>query len=209
VTHPEHYRYAEHVLRLSSDLRVVAANYPGLTGSDVDFGSTPVLFDGPPNCGPMLAIEAKSGDLFLYRRDDIAAGPADRAKVSGDVLVGVPAYSPRTRMLYVGTPVDSPDGVYQHGLLAFTVSVTCKLSLAWHATVGSSLEQILATPSVAGGIAFFGGGHGRVLHAFDALLGNQLWNSGSAIDALITTEPVVVNGMIYQTATDRLFALGP
>src|SRR5439155_5694811 len=45
----EHVNYSEHVVELSSSLAVQDANYPGLSGSDVDFGATPAVFR-PPGC---------------------------------------------------------------------------------------------------------------------------------------------------------------
>jgi len=53
---PEYYGYADQVVELSSSLSVLGANYPGLTGTDSDFGATPILFQ-LPGCNPMVAAK--------------------------------------------------------------------------------------------------------------------------------------------------------
>ena len=75
-----HAAYGENVVRLTHDLSVVSANYPGLPTGDADFGATPVLFQRP-GCPPQLAIGNKYGSFFLYNRDQISSGPA-RASIS-------------------------------------------------------------------------------------------------------------------------------
>src|SRR2546423_5990469 len=65
LTNPDSFRYCENVVELSSGLRVLGANYPGLTGFDVDFGATPILYQ-PPGCAPMVAAKNKTGVLVTY-----------------------------------------------------------------------------------------------------------------------------------------------
>src|SRR5437588_11714602 len=72
---------------------------------------------------------------FVYQRDAIASGPTQQVEI-GDYaltspLVGVPAYDPTTRMVYVSNSADLTGGEYRHGLLAFSVGTDCQLHLSW------------------------------------------------------------------------------
>jgi outer membrane protein assembly factor BamB len=201
----EHFMYAESLVRLGGDLSVVSSNYPGLDGVDVDFGSTPVLFDSPHGCGPQLAAEGKTGELFLYDRNDIASGPVDRVRVSGANLIGVPAYDPVHRLLFVGNSADSPDGIYQSGLLAFRVGRDCKLHLAWQRPGGGG---VTSSPVIANGVVYYGNGTGHKLLAIDAKTHKKLWTSRLLFTSSLQTEPIVVGGRVYVTTGLGLYAFG-
>jgi outer membrane protein assembly factor BamB len=205
LTDPESFRYSENVLRLDAALHVKAANYPGLTGADVDFGCTPLLIDPP--CGERLLIaENKTGDLLLYNRDDIASGPKQRIKVSGLGLNGDAVYSPAANMVYVSNQTDS--GPYSHGLLAFQVQPDCSLRLAWQRSVGINRTSV-PPATVANGVVYFASGAGRTLYAFDAVTGAPLWWSGIVIRGEIYEAPVVANGLVFVGAWDgRLYCFG-
>src|SRR4051812_18503400 len=169
--------FAEDVVRLAEPgLAVVAAHHPSLVGKDVDFGSTPTLYQAP-GCPPQLAIENKSGVLFVYDRDAIDAGPVARlqlADVEGDEFVGMPAWSAATGDLYVSNSSDSSSGPYRHGMVALHVGADCQPALAWQTTAGPR-ESVVSTPSVANGVVYYGDGTGGHLRAFDAVTGEQLW----------------------------------
>ncbi len=205
-TDPEYYLYAEHVVRLTHGLAVEASNYPGLQGDDADFGSSPVLFDGPGSCGPQLVTVNKDGEIFLYNRDNIDAGPEDRLTISGLDFITVPAYSPATELIYIGSSKPSPDAVYQPGLMAFGVDTNCKLSLAWQQPVGG--KATVSEPTVANGVVYYGNGNKKTLYAFDAATGAKLWDSGTTITSILTTEPIVVNGHVYVTSGNSLYEFG-
>jgi outer membrane protein assembly factor BamB len=201
----EHFLYAESLVRLDGGLSVVSSNYPGLDGVDVDFGSTPVLFDSPHGCGPQLAVEDKTGELFLYDRDDIASGPVDRERISGINLIGVPAYDPVDRLLFVGNSADSPDGTYSNGLLAFRVGRSCTLHLVWQRPSGGG---VTASPVIANGVVYFGDGSGHKLLAIDAKTHKKLWTSRLLFTSSMQTEPIVVGGRVYVTTGLGLYAFG-
>ncbi len=140
---PESYGYADHVVSLNSSLDVIAANYPGLTKAvtDVDFGATPLLFQAPSICRrSLLAAENKSGVLFIYDRYHVQAGPLQRLqmadlKLAAGQFIGLPAFSPVTKMIYVSNTSDSSSGTYKHGMVALKVQSNCKVALAWQTTV--------------------------------------------------------------------------
>ncbi len=149
TTTPESYGYAERVVRLTSALAVRSSNYPGLTGFDVDFGTTPVPVQAP-GCPAQLAVENKSGVLFLYDRDTITSGPVQSIAVAdyvdGGELIGVPAYRAATQTVYVSNPTDRTGAVFRHGLLAFTLGTDCLLHLAWQHAMGLNGAVATASP---------------------------------------------------------------
>jgi len=199
LAQPEHAENAESVVRLTPSLELKAANFPGaLEGLDVDFGTTPLLFDAP-GCPRMLAAENKSGVLFVYRRDAIESGPIQRLRISTpeqEKLLGIPAFSPATKMLYVANPADSDRTEFRHGLVALRVGRDCGLSLAWQATVGPNFTPD-TPPTIAGAVVYFSPSFAKRIFAFNANTGDRLWDSGRAIRSPVTAAPTVVNGRLF------------
>ncbi len=207
LTDPETYGYGDQVVRLSHGLVVQAANYPGIIGNDQDFGGNPVLFDGPGTCGPQLVTNNKNGEIFLYNRDNIAAGPEDRVFIDQPNLITVPAYSPVTGFIYVGHHLNSADNLYPAGMVAFRVRPEdCKLEAVWQQPVGGG--GVVSEPVVANGIVYYGNGKAHTLYAFDALTGAILWSNSTDISTWIDTEPIVVNGHLYVTSGSTLYSYG-
>jgi outer membrane protein assembly factor BamB len=201
----EHDFFAEQVVSLNSQLGVLAHNYPGLTGPDVDFGATPMIYQ-PPGCPLQAAVPNKSGSFFVYNTDSIQQnGPLQRlqiANVNDDKFIGVPAYSPQQNMVYVSNSSDSSDGTYKHGMVALKVGPDCKLSLAWQQNVGPN-PVAPSPPTVANGVVYYGDGWGNQTFAFNALTGQQLWNSGTRIGGPVYDAPSVANGQLFVPAWDR------
>src|SRR5438552_6068654 len=210
LTNPENLRYCENVVELSSALRVLGSNYPGLTGKDVDFGATPILYQ-PPGCLPMVAAKNKTGVLVTYQRGNVSAGPNQRlqiANISDWQFNGIPAWSDTTHLLYIGNSSDSNSGGFMHGMVAFEVEPNCQLSLDWQVTIGPNFASV-SPPTVAGGVVYYGDGPGRQLLAFHAVTGRRLWSSGSTIGGAIFGAPMVVNGRVFVGAWDgKLYAFG-
>ncbi len=202
----EHFLYAESVVRLTADLGVISSNYPGLNGKDVDFGTTPVLYDAAHGCGPQLIVENKDGEILSYDRDDLAAGPLSRVLVSKSGMIGVAGYDPSTRRIFVGNQTDSPDGSVRHGLLAFGVGTDCKLHLRWQRILATG--GLSASPVSANGVLYFGDGGGHRLIAVDERTRKKLWSSGNTFSSSAQTEPVVINGHLYETTGSNLYAFG-
>src|SRR6266480_6432700 len=207
---PESFRYCENVVELSSNLRVLGSNYPGLTGGDVDFGATPILYQ-PPGCAPIVAAKNKSGVLVTYERGNVSAGPTQRlqvASVSDWQFNGIPAWSDTTHLLYISNSSDSNSAGTKHGMVALSVGANCNLRLAWQTTVGPNFASV-SPPTVAGGVVYYGDGPGSQLLAFDAVTGTQLWSSQSTITGAIYGAPIVVNGRVFVGAWDgKLYAFG-
>src|SRR5438876_462952 len=91
--------YAEHVVRLTRDLRVLDADDPDVgIRADADFASAPLLFR-PTGCAPLLAAIHKNGILFVYRRHALHQGPIQR--IDGLGQTGAFAWSPVRQTIYV------------------------------------------------------------------------------------------------------------
>jgi outer membrane protein assembly factor BamB len=208
LANPESYRYCENVVELSPALRVLGSNYPGLTGADVDFGATPILYQ-PPGCPSMVAAKNKSGVLVTYESGNVSAGPAQRLQIASNSdwqFNGMPAWSDTTHLLYISNSSDSTQT--RHGLVALSVGANCKLRLAWQTTVGPNFASV-SPPTVAGGVVYYGDGRDSQLLAFDAITGAQLWSSQSTIRGGIYGAPMVVNGRVFVGGWDgKLHAFG-
>jgi outer membrane protein assembly factor BamB len=208
VAATDHEGYSERVVRLTPDLRVTASNYPGLplTG-DADFGATPMLYRAP-GCPRQLAVGNKSGAFFVYDRNGIGNGPVQRITLGGssnggDALIGVDAYLPSERTVYVSNP--NAAGGYRPGILAFRVTHSCHLSLRWQAP---GPGHTTSSPTVAGGVVFYGTGPSGTVIALDARTGKRLWVH--SVGHTIFGAPTVVNGAVYVSAWDgRLRAFVP
>lgn len=192
---------SERVVRLSPSLHVRASNYPGLPHGDADFGATPLPIE-VKGCPSQLVAESKYGQLFLYNRSHIRAGPTQRIQLGGDgdgrhSLLGSPAFWRAKRLLYLGNP--RTRGKFKAGFLAFRVTRGCRLKLAWHA---SGPAQLGSTPTLAGGVVYFGEGYENDVVAFDALTGKRVWQSGSAVlhYHAVFAAPSVVGGRLYAGA---------
>jgi outer membrane protein assembly factor BamB len=211
---PESSGYGEHVVRLSTDLQVLASNYPGLTGPDVDFGSTPVPYQAP-GCPGQVVVENKLGVVFVYDRDTIASGPTQSLTIAdytdGAELIGVPAYDAATGMIFISSGNDLTGGPYQHGLLAFTIGADCLLHLAWQQPQGMS-GAVVSSPTIANGVVYYGDGPGNEVLALAENSGDVLWRSGTTIAGGVFAPPIVANGRLYAAAWDHMvyaFALPP
>ncbi len=199
---PQSQAYAERVVRLSGGLDVLDQNYPGLHGIDVDFGGTPVLFR-PAGCPAELAVPNKTGQLFVYRVDSLGVGPSQTIQMTGNpgpygLFIGLAAWSDAAQMLLVSDPGPSVAG-FTHGLVAFRPGPG-SLELAWQAAAGSNGSSPVSSPTVAGGVVYYGdGARDRVL-AFDASSGKPLWSSGPAIDGPVFAPPVVSGRRLFVAA---------
>lgn len=203
LTTPQNYLYSEHVVELSSSLSVLSAVAPKLTGSDADFGSTPVLFR-PTGCSETLtASENKDGAMFIYSEGNpLGKGHKQKlqiANVHDSEFVGSPAWDPQTNMLYVSSSSNSSP--YKHGLVALRAGARCNLKLAWQRAEGKNYS-VTSPPSVANGVVYYGDGPGHTVFAFNARTGKLLWHS-SAIHNKIYGAPMVVNGMVVVGSYDQ------
>jgi len=99
-------------------------------------------------------------------------------------------------------------------MLALRQDGTCSLVVAWNRPTGPNGTSTVSTPSVAGGVVYYGDGAGDRVLAFDAATGRVLWNSGLTFTGPVFAPPVVVNGGLYtvswnDTGGATLTAFGP
>jgi hypothetical protein len=202
---PEQQPDAERVARLTPSLVLEASNHPGLRGIDVDFGSTPVLYR-TPGCPGQLAVMNKSGALLVYLRDRIVRGPVQRMQMAGNrsrnglgLFIGLPAFSPGARMLYVANP--GPDHApFRHGLVALRLGSDCRLAPAWQQTAGQEATSPFSSPTVANDVVYFGDGADGRVFALDARTGRRLWDSRDSIGGPVFAPSVIANGRLYVAA---------
>jgi outer membrane protein assembly factor BamB len=205
--HPENIRYSEAVVELTSTLRPLGVDHPPLTGLDVDFGSTPLLFR-PTGCPGFTSAMNKTGSLFLYERGRLDDGPVQRLQISAVIsghFQGMPAWSPRTGMVYLTDNAESPDGVYHRGIVALRVGTGCRLRLAWQRRFGGGTFAV-PPPTIAGDVVYAPDGLGNEVHAWVAASGRPLWSSGDLIGGPTLAGVTVVDGMLLVPAWDgRLY----
>jgi outer membrane protein assembly factor BamB len=200
----QHARYAEHVVRLSSRLKVRSSDYPGVSGRDADFGATPLLFRAR-GCPNQLAVGNKYGSFFLYNRSRIGRGPVQRIRLGGSIsgqhgLIGTAAYWPGERTLYVSN--SRPRGRYKAGIVAFRVSGRCRLVRRWNARGPRNLKS---SPTVANGVVYYGTGANNTVVALDGRTGRRL--KTIKVKGAVFNAPSVVNGVVYAGAwSGRLYA---
>jgi outer membrane protein assembly factor BamB len=174
--------YAEAVVALSPTLAVQQYNQPLRTPcciTDRDFGTTPVLIHAR-GCPPQLVALNKNGDLFLYDRGNIAAGPVQALWVAANSaqsplpLIGVPAFDPATRTLVLMSPTTPSTPGLRAGLQALTLTSGCRFVVRWSGW--SDPPNAYSPPTIARGVVYFGSGRNGFLRAFRLSDGRQLWN---------------------------------
>lgn len=207
----DNYLYSDAVVELTPSLAVLDWNSPPLTGTDADFGATPVPFR-PAGCPfTLVAAKQKSGGLFIYTEHNFNRGFRQKLQLASTNdwrFNGLPAWDPATNMLYVSNSTASTDGAYVQGIVALKASANCSLSLAWQRSVASSVTSV-SSPTVANGVVYYGDGKGSQELAFNAATGAPLWNSGSTTGQLFAA-PTLVNGKLFVASWDHsLYAFGP
>jgi outer membrane protein assembly factor BamB len=209
---PQNVGNAEKVVQLDTNLNQIAVDGPVLNPSgDLDFGSTPLLFQ-PTGCPPMLAAMNKTGLLLIYNRNSLNSGATQTLSISkgggSGKFIGMAAFDPVTNAIYVGNPVDSADGTYLHGLIALQANAACQLTLLWQQMFG---DEGMPNPSVpamiANGVVYYSEGFSSQLAAFDAATGAPLWNSGT-LKGVTMGPPLVVNGQVFVQAGKWVYSYG-
>jgi outer membrane protein assembly factor BamB len=197
----EHAYYAEHVVRLTKNLRVQSSNFVTQIKADDDIASAPTLYQAP-RCPPQLAVMQKHGWLYIYNRNALGFGPMQIIRMdSAHDFIGGPAWDPVTHMVYVSHAHDSFGGHFVNGIAALRVGRHCRLGLAWQRR--SPHTGVPSAPIVAGGVVYYGNGIGRRLLAYNAATGKPVWNSGTTVKGGIFAAPTVVNGSLYVASWDR------
>ena len=190
---------AERVLRLGADLALKTSNYPlapPFAAGDRDFGSTPLLLDAP-GCAPQLAVLNKTGELFLYERDHLTAGPVQRLRVAG--ALGVPlygdlAYDPGSRTLVYTSPSTPPGASpFRRGVQAVRLTTACRLALRWQAAFPSDAGS---APMIGRDVVYLASGPNGYLCAYRLRDGRRVW-TGTLSKAGAMAAPTVAGPRLY------------
>jgi outer membrane protein assembly factor BamB len=208
--------YGDRLVGLDAALGVIGSYLPpepdsfpcSGTPCDLDFGSTPLIFK-PSGCPTMVAAGNKNGNLYVMRASDLesngqplqtlALNAANDWLGSGGVG-GTPAYWPAGRMVFIGDAGSGVPGI-SAGIVALTVRADCTLQVAWSQPIGGN-TQPNSTPTVANGVVYLGEGNGGRVHAFNALTGAKLWDSGANAAGATYAAPIVADGKVFAASWD-------
>ncbi len=202
--------YGDSVVALTPDLQTVLdwnrpATIPNV--GDDDFGAAPLLFQ-PDGCPPLAAANNKTGELYVWNRGALGAGPIATVGL-GDAsapFVGAPTYDPATGMIYESQVfmTDSDTG-RKYGVAALTSGDDCRFQIVWRAAFGSGSQ---APPIVVGDALLVGGGSDGGFAAFDANNGRLLWSFASQAPTLAPLASV--GGSVFGADLDgNVYAFAP
>jgi outer membrane protein assembly factor BamB len=204
--------YGDSVVALTPDLQAVLDwNRPATVPNvgDADFGAAPLLFQ-PEGCPPLAAANNKTGELYVWDRRALGAGPIATVGL-GDAsapFVGAPSYDPVGGLIYESQVfmTDSDTG-RKYGVAALAPGDDCTFKIVWRAAFGSGSQ---APPIVVGDVVLVGGGFDGGFAAFDAGNGQLLWSYAS--DAPTLAPLVSVGGSVFGADLDGnvyAFAVAP
>jgi outer membrane protein assembly factor BamB len=206
--------YTEAVIEVkASDLSPVARwQVRGPDASDLDFGSTPTLFQatisGVPT--PMVGLVNKDGTFYAFRRTALGSGPKWRANIGrtgsscptcGDGSIS-PAAWDGTR-LYIGGGATTVNGTSCAGSVRALDPATG--ASIWQACMTSG--PVLGAIAAVSGVILFG--QGTYFMALDGSTGNVLFQYQDTNPSVFWGAASVSSGIVYVGNSDgRLFAFG-
>jgi outer membrane protein assembly factor BamB len=169
--------YGDSVVRLTADLAPISSNRPETipTAGDYDFGAAPVLFQ-PQGCPPLAAANNKDGLLYVWDRDNLAAGPifSEGVGTVSAPFVGAPSWSPRLQLLFDGATAVVRNGTnLGDGVTAFSAGADCTFARGWSTVTGVGTQP---PPLVLGDVLVADGGYGGGYKALSAATGEVLWS---------------------------------
>jgi outer membrane protein assembly factor BamB len=221
---PQYQPLALSIISLDTSLGVLQSASPGAayfpaTG-DADFGSTPTPID-VPNCPALLAVLSKTGNLFIYQRANLSAGPVQvidmSLKSANSPFIGMAAYDPATQLLVINNPISSPNGAFTNGAIALQApsSPACQtssaLTTAWQTAYGSDKQSPITRatdPVIAGGLVWVATGANDTVLALNETTGAPVWSSGSTLRSPIQYPVTVADGIMFVQTYYYLWAFG-
>jgi outer membrane protein assembly factor BamB len=168
--------YGDSVVRLTADLAPVSSDRPTTipTVGDYDFGAAPVLFQ-PEGCPPLAAANNKDGMLYIWNRDNLAAGPiySEGVGTVSAPFIGAPSWSPRLQLLFDGATAVVRNGTnLGDGITAFSAGSDCTFARGWSTVTGVGTQP---PPLVLGNVLIADGGYSGGYKALSAATGDVLW----------------------------------
>jgi hypothetical protein len=189
------------VLAPDQSLRVLGPPQPDDADLAGDWsGGTPMLFQ-PSGCPALLAINAKSAYMYVWRRDRLGT-PLFKARIgptnANDGFLAQPTWFPSTRTLVVAQAQYVADGETRRGLAGFHLDGRCRFARAWTLNVGGGAQPqplgvgriALAVASAIGKIAVVDSRTGTLL---------RLLETGPAFAPLMVAGRYVISGSIDGT----------
>ncbi|MGZ4393818.1 MAG: outer membrane protein assembly factor BamB family protein [Gaiellaceae bacterium] len=169
--------YGDSVVRLTAGLVPVSSDRPATipTAGDYDFGAAPVLFQ-PDGCPPLAAANNKDGLLYVWNRDNLAAGPilAEGIGTVSAPFVGAPSWSPRRQLLFDASAAVIKNGTnVGDGVTAYRVGPGCTFDRIWSTVTGIGTQP---PPLVLGDVLFADGGYSGGFKALDVTTGAVLFS---------------------------------
>ncbi len=141
----------------------------------------------------------KDGELFVYNRAHISAGPVQRLRVAasspGSIpLYGVPAFDPATDILVLVSPTTPPGGRLHAGVQAFRLTSACGFTPRWQARF--DYPDAGSDATIAGGVVFIGSGRNGWLRTYALSNGRRLWSRHLSHEAIFAA-PTVDRGRLF------------
>ena len=185
--------YGEHLVELTRDLRVRAADHPATIQSpgDFDFSGSPVVFTAP-GCVETVAATNKNGRLFLWHSAAIEQGTyvdlAVQPTTQEQPLLTQMAYDAKTRSLFVLTAY----------ALARVAVGDCKTAhVVWQARM--PVATLHGSPTVAGSTVWItAGGSPSSFRGYDTKTGRLRFKAPAGVLAFVP--PAIVGGRVFAGA---------
>ncbi|HEX5449539.1 MAG TPA: PQQ-binding-like beta-propeller repeat protein [Gaiellaceae bacterium] len=204
--------FAEAVVELDPSLNVIAWNRPAEIPAeelDTDFGSTPLLFQ-PDGCPPLAAAHNKNGNLYIWRRDNLAGGPIVTMQIGPHDLntpfLAEPSWSSDLQTLYISNArLFGPTGVTDYSpVVALTVGPNCTFPSkpTWAVDAGLGTKP---PPLVVGDVLFVAGGDATSFSIIDANTG-LLLRVFFLGDTLYSSPILAGNDVVVGNSSGSVFA---
>jgi outer membrane protein assembly factor BamB len=207
--------FAEAVVELDPALDVLAWNRPSGIPSetlDTDFGSTPLLFQ-PNGCPPLAAAHNKNGELYVWRRDALGAGPIWSIKIGPDDLaapfLGEPSWSADLQSLIVSNARvyddAAPSGVSDYAaVVELTIGPNCTFPSqpTWISDTGKGTKP---PALIVGDAVFVAGGDATSFSVLDAHTG-ELLRAFYLSDTLYSSPILAGDEVVIGNSSGSVFA---
>ena len=141
--------YGQRLVRLSTDLAVVASSHPDdlPDRQDLDFVGSPVVVDRP-GCGKLIVAATKNAVVYAWRANAVDSGPIWRLKLetydARNPMLANLAWSSDTASLYAVTGTQ---------LVRAAVGRDCGRTVIWRKALGTNTEN--GSPTIAGDTVWF------------------------------------------------------
>ena len=183
-------------------------------GTDDDFGSVPILFQGTVNgqTQPLVGAPNKNGIFYIWNRNDLAAGPVYRLAVANHNVADIAPAAFDGTVLYIGTPATTVSGVRQPGSIqAYDVNnlVNNLPVLLWEINLSA---PVLASVTAAAGIVVVNAGHKTLIINVStrAIVKTLQAELVGGTRGFFWGAPIIAGGVLYEGDTQGfIYAYSP